>query len=82
MILAFLLPFLIIGGLTIWHWYDYGLKDIHTGRARFVGWEVQQPGDDWEALKLALILGLGSGVAAGTLGLGIYGLTRYAKRKT
>jgi hypothetical protein len=48
---AFLVPFFVIGGLSVWHWYDYGLKDIHTARARFAGWEIKQPGDEMDSLK-------------------------------
>lgn len=82
MIIAFTLPFLMVGGLTVWHWYDYGLRDMHTARARFAGWEVQQAGDETESLKFALMIGAASGVAAGALGLGIYGVAKFIKRKS
>ena len=81
-LIAFLLPFWVVGGLTVWHWYDYGLQDIHRARARFAGWEIQQPGDSMESLKFALMIGAVCGVGAGVLGLGIYGIARFAKRKS
>lgn len=81
-ILAFVLPFLIVGGLTVWHWYDYGLQDARNARARFAGWEIRQPGDEWEALRFALIFGVVTGSAAGTIGLGIYGITKFVGRKS
>lgn len=82
LIIAFTLPFLIVGGLTVWHWYDYGLQDMHTARAKIMGTEVFQPGDEMVSLKFALMIGSASGIAAGTLGLGLYGLTRLIKRKS
>ncbi len=81
MILAFALPFLIVGGLTVWHWYDYGLQDMHTARAKFMGWEIHQPGDEWESLKFALIIGSVCGAAAGIFGVAVFGLAILAKRK-
>ncbi|HEY9681547.1 MAG TPA: hypothetical protein V6C86_08195 [Oculatellaceae cyanobacterium] len=81
-LVAFLVPFFVIGGLSVWHWYDYGLKDIHTARSRFAGWEIKQPGDETESLKFALMIGTACGIAAGALGLGAYGIVKFVKKKT
>lgn len=81
-ILAFLLPFLIVGALTVWHWYAYGLQDIHTGRMRIwtEGANIEQPGDSWESLQFALIMGSVCGTATGSLALGIYGISKFATK--
>lgn len=73
-LVAFLVPFFVIGGLSVWHWYDYGLKDIHMARARFAGWEITQPSDEMDSLKFALMMGTACGIAAGAFGLGTYGI--------
>ncbi|MBZ0185455.1 MAG: hypothetical protein K8F91_04310 [Candidatus Obscuribacterales bacterium] len=83
-LIAFVVPFLIVAGCSVWHWYDYGLQDMHTARLRVwkEGDNVQQPGDHWESLKFALIIGSASGVAAGTLGLGLFVLTKFIRKKS
>ncbi|MBZ0185779.1 MAG: hypothetical protein K8F91_05950 [Candidatus Obscuribacterales bacterium] len=83
-LIAFVVPFLIVTGCSVLHWYNYGLQDIHSGRLRVwkEGDKVQQPGDHWELLKFALIVGSASGIAAGTLGLGLFALTRSIKQKS
>lgn len=81
-LLAFLLPFLVIGGLSVWHWYDYGLQDIHRARARFAGWEIKQSGDEMESLKFALMIGAACGVGAGVLGLGAYSIIKFVDRNS
>ncbi|MFN8551296.1 MAG: hypothetical protein U0103_07400 [Candidatus Obscuribacterales bacterium] len=80
LIIAFFLPFLFISCPTIWHWYDYGLQDMHRARARFAGWEIQQPGDEIESLKFALMIGAVSGILAGAFGVGLYGVASLTKR--
>ncbi len=81
-VIAFLLPFFVIGGLSVWHWYDYGLKDMHRARARFAGWEIKQPGDETESLKFALVIGTACAFASGALGLGVYEILKIVRKKS
>lgn len=82
MIIAFSLPFLIVGGLTVWHWYDYGLQDMRNARAKIWGTELFQAGDEAESLRFALMIGAACAVPAGLSGLAIYFVVRKFRRKS
>lgn len=71
LLLAFLLPFLIVGGLTVWHWYDYSYDDIQRGRR--LGEPLFQPGDEKSAFETALLMGI-----IGATGAGVSSVIAYA----
>lgn len=80
--LAFFVPFLIVGALTVWHWYDYGLQDMRNARAKIWGTELFQVGDEAESLKFALLIGSVCAIPAGLSGLAIYFVIRKLQRKS
>lgn len=79
-LIAFILPFLLVGGLTVWHWYDYSYQDIQRGRR--LGEELFQSGDKKSALETALLMGTIAATGAGVIGITAYASFLAIRRKS
>lgn len=67
-LIAFFAPFVIIGSYTVFERYDIAQDDIQRTRS-MMGETTHQPGDDIEALQIALLFTAINGTVSGGIGV-------------